>query len=216
MSIVSVSILAADFCNLGSACKTTLEAGAKMLHFDVMDGHFVPNISFGVPVLASLHKAMPDVFYDVHLMITDPLAYVQPFAKAGASLVNFHLECEDDITQTLDAIEAAGCKAGLTIKPATPVEALLPYLNRLDLVLVMSVEPGFGGQSFQYEALEKVKQLVAMRAEGGHSFLIQIDGGVDTTTAPDCVAAGVDVLVAGSAILGAQNPAAVVAEFTAL
>ena len=146
MTIVSPSILSADFTKLGADCRMVLDAGAQMLHYDVMDGHFVPNISFGVPVLKSLHKGMPAAFYDVHLMISHPLAYAEPFAKAGATLQNFHLECEDDIQQTIDAIKAQGCKVGLTIKPGTAPEALAPYLDQLDLVLVMSVEPGFGGQ----------------------------------------------------------------------
>ena len=148
MTIVSPSILSADFTKLGADCRMVLDAGAQMLHYDVMDGHFVPNISFGVPVLKSLHKGMPAAFYDVHLMISHPLAYAEPFAKAGATLQNFHLECEDDIQQTIDAIKAQGCKVGLTIKPGTAPEALAPYLDQLDLVLVMSVEPGFGGQKF--------------------------------------------------------------------
>ena len=141
MTIVSPSILSADFTKLGADCRMVLDAGAQMLHYDVMDGHFVPNISFGVPVLKSLHKGMPAAFYDVHLMISHPLAYAEPFAKAGATLQNFHLECEDDIQQTIDAIKAQGCKVGLTIKPGTAPEALAPYLDQLDLVLVMSVEP---------------------------------------------------------------------------
>ena len=136
MTIVSPSILSADFTKLGADCQMVLDAGAQMLHYDVMDGHFVPNISFGVPVLKSLHKGMPAAFYDVHLMISHPLAYAEPFAKAGATLQNFHLECEDDIQQTIDAIKAQGCKVGLTIKPGTAPEALAPYLDQLDLVLV--------------------------------------------------------------------------------
>ena len=135
MTIVSPSILSADFTKLGADCRMVLDAGAQMLHYDVMDGHFVPNISFGVPVLKSLHKGMPAAFYDVHLMISHPLAYAEPFAKAGATLQNFHLECEDDIQQTIDAIKAQGCKVGLTIKPGTAPEALAPYLDQLDLVL---------------------------------------------------------------------------------
>ena len=136
MTIISPSILSADFNQLGADCRMVLDAGAQMLHYDVMDGHFVPNISFGVPVLKSLHKALPDAFYDVHLMITHPQQYAEAFAKAGASLLNFHLECEDDIQQTIDAVKALGCKVGLTIKPGTDPEALAPYLDQLDLVLV--------------------------------------------------------------------------------
>ena len=136
MAIVSPSILSADFGKLGADCRMVLDAGAQMLHYDVMDGHFVPNISFGVPVLKSLHKALPDAFYDVHLMISHPLQYAEPFIKAGATLYNFHLECEDDIQATIDAVRALGCKVGLTIKPGTPAEALAPWLDQLDLVLV--------------------------------------------------------------------------------
>jgi len=159
MAIVSPSILSADFGKLGADCRMVLDAGAQMLHYDVMDGHFVPNISFGVPVLKSLHKALPDAFYDVHLMISHPLQYAEPFIKAGATLYNFHLECEDDIQATLDAVKALGCKTGLTIKPGTAPEALVPYLDQLDLVLVMSVEPGFGGQKFMPSALDKLRWL---------------------------------------------------------
>ena len=136
MAIVSPSILSADFGKLGADCRMVLDAGAQMLHYDVMDGHFVPNISFGVPVLKSLHKALPDAFYDVHLMISHPLQYAEPFIKAGATLYNFHLECEDDIQATIDAVRALGCKVGLTIKPGTPADALAPWLEQLDLVLV--------------------------------------------------------------------------------
>ena len=136
MAIVSPSILSADFGKLGADCRMVLDAGAQMLHYDVMDGHFVPNISFGVPVLKSLHKNLPDAFYDVHLMISHPLQYAEAFIKAGATLYNFHLECEDDIQATIDAVRALGCKVGLTIKPGTAPEALEPYLDQLDLVLV--------------------------------------------------------------------------------
>ena len=144
MAIVSPSILSADFGKLGADCRMVLDAGAQMLHYDVMDGHFVPNISFGVPVLKSLHKNLPDAFYDVHLMISHPLQYAEAFIKAGATLYNFHLECEDDIQATIDAVRALGCKVGLTIKPGTEPQALAPYLDQLDLVLVMSVEPALG------------------------------------------------------------------------
>ena len=216
MAIVSPSILSADFGKLGADCRMVLDAGAQMLHYDVMDGHFVPNISFGVPVLKSLHKNLPDAFYDVHLMISHPLQYAEAFIKAGATLYNFHLECDDDIQETIDAIKAQGCKVGLTIKPGTPVEELGYYLDQLDLVLVMSVEPGFGGQKFMPSALEKLSWLKAEREKRGLAYLLEVDGGVDSTTAPLCVAAGADILVAGSAVFGAADPAAAVQRLAAL
>ena len=216
MAIISPSILSADFCRLEEDCRLVLDAGAQMLHFDVMDGHFVPNISFGVPVLASLHRGMPSAFFDVHLMISHPLAYVDAFVKAGADLVNFHLESEDEPGAVLAAIRAAGCKTGMTIKPGTPAEALLPWLDQLDLVLVMSVEPGFGGQKFQASALYKLEALKKEREARGLSFLLEVDGGVNAETAPFCVEAGADVLVAGSAVFAAADPAAEVRALAAL
>ena len=216
MAIISPSILSADFCRLAEDCRLVLDAGAAMLHFDVMDGHFVPNISFGVPVLASLHRGMPSAFFDVHLMISHPLAYVDAFAKAGADLINFHLESEDEPGAVLAAIRAAGCKTGMTIKPGTPAEALLPWLDQLDLVLVMSVEPGFGGQKFQASALYKLEALKKEREARGLSFLLEVDGGVNAETAPVCVEAGADVLVAGSAVFAAADPAAEVRALAAL
>lgn len=210
MTIVSPSILSADFTKLGADCQMVLDAGAQMLHYDVMDGHFVPNISFGVPVLKSLHKGMPAAFYDVHLMISHPLAYAEPFAKAGATLQNFHLECEDDIQQTIDAIKAQGCKVGLTIKPGTAPEALAPYLDQLDLVLVMSVEPGFGGQKFLPTTPTRIAAIRAERARLGCNTLIEVDGGINTVTGPQCIEAGVDWLVAGNSLFRAEDPAAVV------
>ena len=216
MAIVSPSILSADFGKLAADCRMVLDAGAQMLHYDVMDGHFVPNISFGVPVLKSLHKNLPEAFYDVHLMISHPLQYAEAFVGAGATLYNFHLECEDDIQATLDAVKALGCKVGLTIKPGTPAPALEPYLDQLDLVLVMSVEPGFGGQKFMPSALEKLRWLKEERAKRSARYLLEVDGGVDDTTAPLCVEAGADILVAGSAVFGAADPAAAVRRLAAL
>ncbi len=206
MSILSASILAANFCNLQKECQMALDAGATMLHFDVMDGHFVPNISFGVPVLTSLHQGLPDAFYDVHLMMTNPMRYAEPFAKAGASLINFHLECADDISATIDAVQQTGCKVGLTIKPETPVAALAPYLDRVDLVLIMSVAPGFGGQAFQETAIARIQELAEMRDTRQLSFLIEVDGGINQENAKRCAAAGADVLVAGNALFAAQDP----------
>ena len=216
MAMVSPSILSADFAHLGSDCCAVLDAGAQMLHYDVMDGHFVPNISFGMPVLKSLHKALPDAFYDVHLMIDDPLTYAEPFAKAGASLITFHLECGCDTAATLARIKALGCKTGLSVKPHTSVQALFPYLDQLDLALVMSVEPGFGGQKFMPMALDKIRALREEIDRRGLSCLVEVDGGVDAVTGPACVEAGADVLVAGSAVFGAADPAAAVAGLNAL
>ena len=210
MTIISPSILSADFNQLGADCRMVLDAGAQMLHYDVMDGHFVPNISFGVPVLKSLHKGMPAAFYDVHLMISHPLAYAEPFAKAGATLQNFHLECEDDIQQTIDAIKAQGCKVGLTIKPGTAPEALAPYLDQLDLVLVMSVEPGFGGQKFMADMMPKLVALREKLDQVNPGCLLEVDGGVDAHTCVTCKEAGAQVLVAGSAFFKAEDKAALV------
>ena len=201
MTQLSASILAADFARLEQDCRRVLAAGADMLHFDVMDGHFVPNISFGVPVLKSLHAALPEAFYDVHLMISHPLQYTEVFAKAGADLITFHLESEDDPGAVIDAIHAAGCKAGLSVKPGTPAGAVLPYLSRLELVLVMSVEPGFGGQKFMADQMEKLRALRAKRPE----LILEVDGGVNRETAPICRENGADVAVAGTAVFRAEN-----------
>ena len=208
---LSPSILSADFARLGQHCAEALNAGADMLHFDVMDGHFVPNISFGAPVLKSLQKALPDAFYDVHLMISDPLTYAEDFVKAGASCITFHLECDSDTQKTIDAIKNAGCKVGISIKPGTPAEALLPWLDQLDLVLVMSVEPGFGGQKFMPSALDKLRFLSDECKKRGLTPWLEVDGGVDTVTAPECVKAGANLLVAGSAVFGKEDVAAAVA-----
>ena len=216
MTIVSPSILSADFTKLGADCRMVLDAGAQMLHYDVMDGHFVPNISFGVPVLKSLHKGMPAAFYDVHLMISQPLRYIDDYADAGADLITFHLESDDDPNAVIDKILARGCKPAIAIKPGTPAEAVLPYADRLAMVLVMTVEPGFGGQKFMPSALDKLRWLKAEKDRRGLKFLLEVDGGVDAATAPQCVAAGADVLVAGSAIFGAADPAAAVRAMAAL
>lgn len=149
-------------------------------------------------------------------MISHPLQYAEAFIKAGATLYNFHLECEDDIQTTIDAVRALGCKVGLTIKPGTAPQALAPYLDQLDLVLVMSVEPGFGGQKFMPSALDKLRWLKAERAARGAHYLLEVDGGVDSTTAPQCVEAGADILVAGSAVFGAADPAAAVQHLASL
>lgn len=207
---LSPSILAADFTRLGESCAAVLDAGADMLHIDVMDGSFVPNISLGVPVLSALCAHLP-AFYDVHLMIRNPLQYVRSFCDAGASLLTFHLEAESDPWRTIRAIHAAGCGAGLSIRPRTPPEAVFPYLDELELVLVMSVEPGFGGQKFMPQAAKKIAAIRAEALRRGLSPEIEVDGGINLSTAPLCKAAGASVLVAGSAVFRARDPAAAIA-----
>ena len=208
MTKIAASILSADFANLKHDCTRLLEAGVDLMHFDVMDGHFVPNISYGAPVLKCLHAAMPDVYYDVHLMISDPARYAADFARAGASLITFHLEAVPDTAEeVIAAIRAAGCQVGISIRPGTPVEAVFPYLGVVDLILVMSVEPGFGGQKFLDNQMAKVRRLRDEITRRGLSTHIQVDGGVSPKTAHIVAEAGADVLVAGSAVYGAESPA---------
>ena len=209
---VAPSILAADFARLGEEIEDVRRAGADMLHFDVMDGLFVPNISFGIPVLQSLRRST-DMFLDVHLMIDRPLRYAERFCEAGADLVNVHVEADspENIRAALEKVHACGKKAGITLKPATPAEAAAPYLELADLVLVMTVEPGFGGQSFMTDMLDKLRRVRAMLDAVNPACELEVDGGVNAQTAALCADAGASVLVAGSAVFGKPDRAAAIA-----
>ena len=188
-----------------------------MIHFDVMDGHFVNNLSFGLPVLEGLRKALPDAYFDVHLMITHPLTYIKEFVDAGANCISFHVEASDNIRSTIAAIRAYGCEAGLVINPNTPAESMFPYLDDLCILLVMGVTPGHGGQTFQPSTLDKLRKLRAECERRGLHPYLSVDGGVKVaTTAPQCVKAGATLLVAGSAVFGVGDKAAAVREFKAL
>ena len=197
--ILAPSILSADFKVLGEQIKTTEKMGAEYLHFDVMDGIFVPSISFGMPVLASI-QGVADQVMDVHLMITEPVRYVEAFQKAGADILTVHYEACEDLQATLDKIHACGMKAGISIKPDTPVEVLAPYLDQAKMFLVMSVEPGFGGQAFIPESLDKIRELRGLLDEKGLNTDIQVDGGIYHTNVREVLDAGANIIVAGSAV----------------
>ena len=214
MAKLSPSILGCDYLELETVCKQLEECNTDMVHLDVMDGIFVPNLSFGCPVIDSIkkHTSLP---LDIHLMIDRPARYIKDFAKY-ADWLGFHYEAGSDVNQTLDEIHALGVKTCLTIKPKTPAEAIFPYLPKCDMLLVMSVEPGFGGQSFMPSALDKLKALRAERDRLGLNFLLEVDGGVNEETGKLCVETGADVLVVGSALFKAQDLKAKATEYMSL
>lgn len=209
MFYIAPSLLAADFSDLKGEIKRMEEAGANYLHLDVMDGHFVPNISYGAPVIASIRK-QTQLIFDVHLMISDPLKYVDSFIKAGADIITFHYECSDAPMDILKAIKAKHIPCGIAISPKTPADAAIPFIGLADMILVMTVEPGFGGQSFMPECLDKVRILRREALTRGVNLNIEVDGGISGENAAHCTEAGANILVAGSSLFKTKKPKTVI------
>jgi ribulose-phosphate 3-epimerase len=208
---IAPSILSADFTRLGEEIEAVERGGADLLHLDVMDGHFVPNLTFG-PMIVDAINRLSDLHLSTHLMMTDPAPFFEEFVRAGSDAIIVHVESYPDPAPVLEKIRSLGALAGLTLNPATPFEAVEPFLSWVDVFLVMSVNPGFGGQGFMPEVLPKATRAVALKAQTGYGYEIHIDGGIDRDTAPRAVEAGVEVLVAGSAIFKAPDPEAMVGE----
>lgn len=203
-SILAPSILAGDHADLKTSLREIVASGASWVHLDIMDGHFVPNLTFGPQTVADL-RPVSDIFFDVHLMLENPHQYVEAFAKAGAEQITIHVEPDYPISKTLAHIKSLGCKNGIVLNPGTPAEEALPFLEEIDILLLMTVQPGFGGQSFREDVLPKMETIAAWRKEKNLSFRLEVDGGIDMETWKDCAQRGVDTFVAGSAFFKAPD-----------
>lgn len=214
--ILAPSLLAGDHGHLAASARAVEDLGLKWLHIDIMDGRFVPNLTFGPETLAALRRRGLRLFFDTHLMLAEPHRYVEAFAKAGANLISIHIEPACDHAETLRKIRDLGCQSGIVLNPDTPAAAIAPLLDLVDLVLVMTVQPGFGGQPFRRDVLPKLQQIAEWRQARAHSFRLEVDGGVDLATAAECRSAGADTFVAGTSFFKAEDKSAFAAAFARL
>ena len=213
MAVIAPSLLSADFTKMGEEVREIESVGTKVLHIDIMDGHFVPNLTFGYSMVKAL-RPLTGMVFDVHLMMTSPADYIENFAKAGSDIITVHTECDSDLSECIDLIHRCGKKAGLSVKPKTSPDALFPYLDRIEHILVMTVEPGFGGQSMMPECLGKIAVIKAECASRGRSIPVMIDGGVNASNVRMAAEAGADMMVAGNAVFGAADRAAAFRELS--